>query len=200
MSESSVPAPAPRMHIFLTVGSTRFDALVQAALSPPVQDALRARGYTSLDVQCGNSDFDISPLEQRAPDRWQRVDGALQVNVWRFKPSLREDYERADLIISHAGSGTIIEVLRLGKPLIVVPNPTLQDNHQVELSDALAGLGHLRSSTVADLPQVIEKLDATALVPFPQFDGSRFRELLDEEMGFVNPDHGTARKGLSAGR
>ncbi|KAI0670315.1 glycosyltransferase family 1 protein [Trametes maxima] len=188
------------MHVFLTVGSTRFDALVQAALAAPVQDALRAQGYTSLDVQCGNSDFDPSPLEQRAPDHWQRTDGTLQVNVWRFKPSLREDYERADLIISHAGSGTIIEVLRLGKPLIVVPNPTLQDNHQVELSDALAGLGHLRSSTVADLPQSIEKLDATELVPFPQFDGSRFRELLDEEMGFVDPDHGTARKGLSAGR
>ena len=36
----------------------------------------------------------------------------------------------------------------------------------------------------SDLPQAIEGLDTSTLVPFPQFDGSRFRELLDEEMGF----------------
>lgn len=47
------------------------------------------------------------------------------------------------------GSGTILDVLRLGKPLIVVPNPTLLDNHQEELASALAELGHLQSTTVA---------------------------------------------------
>ncbi len=36
----------------------------------------------------------------------------------------------------------------------------------------------------SDLPQAIERLDTSALVPFPKFDGSRFRELLDEEMGY----------------
>ncbi|KAI0780861.1 glycosyl transferase [Trametes elegans] len=198
-SRASVPrldrppsaSSASRMHVFLTVGSTRFDALVHSALAPPVLDALRAKGYHSLDIQCGNSDIDPAQLQlqQRSADHWHRADHDLEVNVWRFKPSLKEDYERADLIISHAGSGTIIDVLRLGKPLIVVPNPTLLDNHQEELSDALAGLGHLRSSTVAELPKAIEKLDTTQLVPFPQFDGSRFRELLDEEMGFVDHDH-----------
>lgn len=43
------------------------------------------------------------------------------------------------------GSGTIIDVLRLGKPLIVVPNHSLLDNHQEELADALSDLGHLKS-------------------------------------------------------
>ncbi|KAI0709308.1 glycosyl transferase [Earliella scabrosa] len=179
------------MHVFVTVGSTRFDALVQTVLSEPVLDVLRNKGYRSLDIQCGDSDFDASLLRRDADDHWQRS-GDPEASVWRFKPSLKEDYERADLIISHAGSGTIIDVLRLKKPLIVIPNPTLLDNHQAELSDALAGLGHLRSSTVADLPQAIEQLDASTLVPFPQFDGSRFRELLDEEMGFP-PSHSDRR-------
>ncbi|KAI0331130.1 glycosyl transferase [Cubamyces sp. BRFM 1775] len=184
---STLPSDVP--HVFITVGSTRFDALVQKALSPPVLDILRAKGYRSLDVQCGNSSFDSAAFEQSAPDHWHRADRGLDINVWRFKPSLKNDYDQANLIISHAGSGTIIDVLRLGKPLIVVPNPTLLDNHQEELADALAGLGHLRSSTVADLPQAIEKLDPAKLVRFPQFDGSRFRELLDEEMGYVDVDH-----------
>lgn len=107
------------------------------------------------------------------------------VKLWKFKPSLEEEYERADLVISHAGSGTILDVLRLGKPLIVVPNPTLLDNHQEELASALAELGHLQSTTVADLPRAIQIFDPSALVPFPAFEGSRFARLLDEEMGFI---------------
>ena len=35
-----------------------------------------------------------------------------------------------------------------------------------------------------DLAEVVETLDVSTLVPFPSFDGSRFRELLDEEMGY----------------
>jgi beta-1,4-N-acetylglucosaminyltransferase len=46
------------------------------------------------------------------------------------------------------GSGTILEVLRLNKQLIVVANETLLDNHQRELADALSTQGHLVSSTV----------------------------------------------------
>jgi beta-1,4-N-acetylglucosaminyltransferase len=46
------------------------------------------------------------------------------------------------------GSGTILEVLRLNKRLIVVANETLLDNHQRELADALSTQGHLVSSTV----------------------------------------------------
>ena len=49
---------------------------------------------------------------------------------------------------SPPGSGTILDVLRRRKPLLVIPNPTLLDNHQAELSDSLAALGHLKSSTV----------------------------------------------------
>lgn len=36
-----------------------------------------------------------------------------------------------------------------------------------------------------DLPQAIQTLDPSVLVPFPAFDGSRFVSLLDEEMGFM---------------
>ena len=47
----------------------------------------------------------------------------------------------------HTGSGTILDVLRLKKPLIVVPNSSLLDNHQQELADALEDLGHLKTCT-----------------------------------------------------
>ncbi|KAI0079904.1 glycosyltransferase family 1 protein [Panus rudis PR-1116 ss-1] len=171
------------MYAFVTVGSTRFDRLVQRALSDAVLDVLRAKGYSKIVVQCGNSEFDTKAF-QWTGETWVRK-GTGDVEVWRFKPSLKEEYEQADLVISHAGSGTILDVLRLRKPLIVIPNETLMDNHQEELASALAHLRHLKASTIAELPKAIETLEPSKIVPFPVFDGSRFRELLDEEMGYV---------------
>ena len=36
------------------------------------------------------------------------------------------------------GSGSILDALRIEVPIIVVPNPDLLDNHQLELAEALA--------------------------------------------------------------
>ncbi|KAI0046710.1 glycosyltransferase family 1 protein [Auriscalpium vulgare] len=168
------------MRAFVTVGSTKFDALIHAALSAPVTSALGRKGYTELVVQCGNSE-----VEERVFGAPYEMEG-LRVHVWRFKPTLEGDFDEADLVISHAGSGTILDVLRKGKPLIVVPNTTLADNHQEELAKALSALGHLGASTVGELPQTILDFDASALTPFPAYDGSRFRKLLDDEMGYTS--------------
>ena len=42
------------------------------------------------------------------------------------------------LIFSWLGSGTILDALRIGVPLVVVPNTELLHNHQVELAEELA--------------------------------------------------------------
>lgn len=47
------------------------------------------------------------------------------------------------------GSGSILTALRMGKPLLVVPNEALMDNHQVELADALQKEGYLWTCTPA---------------------------------------------------
>ena len=52
--------------------------------------------------------------------------------------SVHQDISDADLVISHAGAGTCIEVLQTGKTLAVIVNDTLMDNHQVELAEKLA--------------------------------------------------------------
>jgi hypothetical protein len=41
------------------------------------------------------------------------------------------------------GSGSILAALRMAVPLIVIPNPELLDNHQVELAEALAEQGYV---------------------------------------------------------
>jgi beta-1,4-N-acetylglucosaminyltransferase len=46
-------------------------------------------------------------------------------------------------IIPPPGSGSILDALRLNIPTIVVPNPSLLDNHQVELAEELALQGYV---------------------------------------------------------
>jgi hypothetical protein len=47
-----------KMHIFLTVGTTQFDTLVQTVLSEKVLKKLKQKGYSSLTLQTGKSKFD----------------------------------------------------------------------------------------------------------------------------------------------
>ena len=155
------------MLAFITVGSTKFDALVRAILSKQVLTALRLQGYATLVVQCGTSEVDVgASATTDAGDTTKLQKDGVDIEIWKFKTSLEAEYDRADLVISHAGacnrftakvhvyitrmtgSGTILEVLRLGKWLIVVPNPTLLDNHQEDLASSLNTLGHLKASTV----------------------------------------------------
>ncbi|KDN51789.1 hypothetical protein RSAG8_00337, partial [Rhizoctonia solani AG-8 WAC10335] len=175
--------------VFVTVGSTKFDDLAQTEqISPAVLDALHARQFRRLVFQCGNSDIKGHVQGSAMADEWNWRDEErdIDISVWRFSPELGKCFQEADLVISHAGSGTILEVLRLPKPLIVVPNETLLDNHQVELADALSELGHLLSATPRTLAKTIATYDETALIEFPQFDSSKFSAIMDEEMGFAN--------------
>ena len=154
------------MHAFVTVGSTRFDTLVQAVFTEDVLSSLYRKGYTRLVVQCGNSTFELaSTIKNGNTHKMNRA--GVDIEFWSYKPSLQEDYEKADLVISHAGrhllsygrvvmgffellgSGTILDVLRMGKPMIVIPNPTLLHNHQEELASALEELRHLKATTVS---------------------------------------------------
>lgn len=94
------------MRVFVTVGSTQFDPLVRASLSPPVVEAVRAKGYTHLVVQCGKYS-DIGGLESPTGDQsWDFAREGVRVELWRYKATLQQEFEAADLVISHAGMST----------------------------------------------------------------------------------------------
>ncbi|KAJ2925232.1 hypothetical protein H1R20_g11883, partial [Candolleomyces eurysporus] len=172
------------MRVFVTIGSTKFDDLVQHTLSEEVLLSLKKQGYRELVIQCGNSTFELaSSVADGSEQKFERE--GISIECWKFKPTLEAEYDRADLVVSHAGSGTILDVLRKGKRMIVVPNETLLDNHQKQLAVALEEKGHLKASTVSGLAQAIEDVHKAQLVPFPPLDGARFAGILDETMGFI---------------
>lgn len=59
-----------------------------------------------------------------------------------YLPNLAAEIATASLVISHAGAGSIFESLLYRVPLIVVPNPILMDNHQVELAKLMEDRNH----------------------------------------------------------
>lgn len=61
--------------------------------------------------------------------------------MFDYAPSLTEHFQRAELVISHAGLGTQLELLRMHKAFVVVPRRACygehNDDHQLETCEIL---------------------------------------------------------------
>lgn len=127
--------------IFVTVGTTKFDRLVQLFDDAEIQNMLTTRlGATKLVIQCGKSVVRPSSMIMTVLMSLAALLGkvdALKIDCYDYKPHLRDDIESADLVISHCGAGTILEILHARKTAIGVINQDLLDNHQVELADKM---------------------------------------------------------------
>ncbi|KAL3803865.1 hypothetical protein HJC23_004027 [Cyclotella cryptica] len=101
------------------------------------------------------------------PTHDQAATNYLRIIWYRFKPSLSSDMEQADLILCHAGAGTLLEALALPKAkpsstttarnsgslqknsshnhrvINAVINTKLMDNHQSELAEELERRNHI---------------------------------------------------------
>lgn len=103
--------------ILVTVGTQFFDGLIDEV------DRLAGQGVFDQPVlaQIG--------LARRTPKHIEHV---------AFQKNLVETAAKADLIITHAGTGSLCEMLTLGKPFIAVVNDTKAGNHQLEFLEHLS--------------------------------------------------------------
>lgn len=161
-------------HVFVTVGTTKFDALVRAVDDSAVLKTLYHEGFTSLLAQIGHGKHVPTFVGETG----------ISCQSYRYKPTLQQDMARADLVISHAGAGSIMEALALGKALVVVVNSALMDNHQEELAEAMAQRNYLAATTPEKLAQTLVDFDDSehARTPYPAATPEAFAAIVDEEM------------------
>ena len=141
--------------IFVTVGNAtqRFRRLLDAV------DELKGKGLFHQEpvfIQTGHN-----------PDFHPRYCG--------HKPFLgmdefQQQMEKADLIITHGGCGTLLQCVRLGKVPVVMPRRKKYgehvNDHQVQLIEALAAEGRVVPAYVPeDLPEAIAEARRRAGLP-----------------------------------
>ncbi|PWN20918.1 hypothetical protein BCV69DRAFT_282429 [Microstroma glucosiphilum] len=80
---------------------------------------------------------------------------SVSITLMAYVPSLTPHLKEANLVIAHAGAGTILETLRLPSSsvstppaLLLVPNESLMDNHQLELAQAIHAGGWARCASL----------------------------------------------------
>lgn len=164
-------------NIFVTVGTTQFNALISFICTIEFYQVLKQLGCKKLTIQHGKGKVNEQRLEE-----FKDID----VNTYELKSTIAKDVAQADLVISHAGAGSCIEVLRAGKPLLVVVNDQLADNHQVELAEQLCKDGYLHFCTPSQLTEALSNFDSSTLKKYEDGRVKEFVRYLDEFMGFEN--------------
>ncbi|TQS35010.1 hypothetical protein Golomagni_04584 [Golovinomyces magnicellulatus] len=144
----------------VTSGATAaFPDLIKSALSDASLQAFADHGFTHITYQCGES---LSVYEKWKPaNSYGLVLRAFDFNTKGLSVEMRKcqasSVSKRGLVICHAGAGTVLEALRYGVPIVVVPNNSLLECHQEELADELERQGYATKSGVRDLPEAIRK-------------------------------------------
>ncbi|KAM6143568.1 UDP-N-acetylglucosamine transferase subunit ALG13 isoform 3-T3 [Erethizon dorsatum] len=161
--------------VFVTVGTTSFDELVARVSAEESLHIFKSLGYSRLTLQIGRGTV--------VPESF--CTESFTLDVYRYKDSLQEDLQRADLVISHAGrcAGSCLETLEKGKPLVVVVNEKLMNNHQLELAKQLHKEGHLFYCTCSTLPGLLQSMDLSTLKCYPPGQPEKFSAFLDKVVG-----------------
>jgi len=100
------------MNIFVTVGHTHYNSLFKA-----VNEQLSPKTYHVVN-QISDGDY--------IPDKHK---------YFKFTQDIAAQISQADLVITHAGAGSVFHLLEIGKPIVVVPNFERVDEHQKDLAD-----------------------------------------------------------------
>ncbi len=158
--------------IFVTVGSQLpFDRLIQA-----VDTWAEINSTHTVFAQIGISDYvprNIQYCQTMTPDTYS-------------------DYlQKADFIIAHAGMGTIISALELGKPLLLMPRLASQgehrNDHQLATAERFAHLSNIRlAKNETELPAVIAQLIEKKSTYSANLDNTVSPNLINVIKEFIN--------------
>jgi len=162
--------------VFVTVGTTYFDELIEKFDQENILQALVDAGYTKITYQIGKGNYE--------PKNCKNFKG-IDNEIYRYKPSLLDDMKGATLIVSACGAGTLLECLRLEKKVIGVINERLMNNHQVEILDVLEKDSYMLGfRTMSDvdkgIKQVLDKIEKGAVKAYPAPIKNKINDVIED--------------------
>lgn len=102
------------MKVFVTVGTTPFDSLIRH-----IDETFRTDQH-EVTLQIANGNY----IPKRFP-------------FFRFVNNIESFYKSNDIVITHAGAGSIYKLLEIGKEMIIVPNMDRIDKHQMDIAKSM---------------------------------------------------------------
>jgi beta-1,4-N-acetylglucosaminyltransferase len=137
------------MNIFVTVGHTHYNALFKAV------------------------------NEQLSPDKYQIVNQVSEGTYlpdnhryFKYSTQVQDEIIKADLVITHAGAGSVFNLLEISKPTLIVPNYERIDNHQKDLADFVIKNNY--ACVCYDLTQLEKYVLESVTNSFSQYKKSNF--------------------------
>jgi len=108
------------MKVFVTTGTTPFE--------PLVLEAIELSNYFEVIIQ--------TPEDTKEHKNAQ---------VFKFIDDIERYYDWADVVVTHAGAGSVYKLLEREKKVVVVPNLTRKDPHQKQLAQYvdMSGFGEV---------------------------------------------------------
>ncbi|SCU78644.1 LAME_0A05204g1_1 [Lachancea meyersii CBS 8951] len=188
--------------IVVTCGATvPFPKLVEAVLALEFLRTIQQRWqFDRLVVQYGKEyravfESQLERLDATASTKRDKISKALGIELeaygevanveicgFSFATNIQKLLRtHADLIVSHAGTGSILDALRLQKPLVVVANTGLMDNHQLQIAARFESRGHLvasRGPTTCEVLAAVAAVETCCLTPLDSGKSAQFSNLL----------------------
>lgn len=122
------------MKIFVTVGTTPFNSLMK---------------YIDENIKDHEIVYQISDGEY-IPKNGKAL---------KFVKEIESYYNWADIVITHAGAGSVYKLLEMEKKIIVVPNLERLDNHQEELADFVEKNNYaFKAMKINEIERLLEKI------------------------------------------
>ncbi|CAK9438819.1 uncharacterized protein LODBEIA_P30430 [Lodderomyces beijingensis] len=199
--------------LLVTTGATvTFRALVSQVLTSNFVQKAQNAGFSKIVLQYGNEIhgekhqsrqfFDkclrgsnlVSSLKLK--EKSNNKNGSVSFSApdfelvcFPFTPNITDYITQADVVISHAGTGSIIDTLHRNKKLVVVVNEQLMDNHQREIAREFAASNYCMRFECDKLGTdsfgtTLQKLlnDEIRFDRFPVSDGAVLETILMEEL------------------
>ena len=153
------------MKIFVTIGTTKFDSLIEV-----------------VDNNLNNKDYEVV---------FQIADGKYKpknFEYFEYTQDIQKYFKNSDIVITHAGAGSIYELLELKKKIIIVPNLDRIDKHQTDISDYMDKNGYAKALKSFDtLKDTVEYVNNLEFKVFTKKIFFKVDEILEYIEGITTP-------------